>query len=113
METVKSEPEEILYVGPTICRNEDCGKVDIRLWQMDDGRRICTHCKEEELNSRFTDDTCDECGEDEQAIVSHGNENWCLDCMRQAGYCIVCDDYLPDKVDDYYNYENDCCPNCT
>ena len=55
---------------------------------------------------------CDECGENNQAIVEHFDEHWCLDCMRQAGYCISCDAYLPAKVDDYWNYKFDQCPDC-
>lgn len=57
---------------------------------------------------------CDNCGlpETEQTIVEHYDENWCLDCMRQAGYCITCDTYIPDVVADYFNYEDDDCPAC-
>jgi hypothetical protein len=57
---------------------------------------------------------CDNCGlpETEQAIVKHYDENWCLDCMRHAGHCISCDAYIPDLVEDYFNYENDDCPAC-
>jgi hypothetical protein len=58
--------------------------------------------------------SCDNCDtpETDQAIVKHDCENWCLDCMRQAGHCISCDAYIPDLVEDYFNYEEDDCPAC-
>lgn len=57
---------------------------------------------------------CDNCGTDEedQAIVSHDKEHWCLDCMREANHCISCDVYLPNVVVDLFNYEDDECPSC-
>lgn len=57
---------------------------------------------------------CDNCGQpyEKQATVQHGKEWWCLDCMRLAGHCLSCDAYIPAIVEDYYNYEDDRCPNC-
>ena len=57
---------------------------------------------------------CDSCGKsgDEQAIVEHGEENWCLDCMRLAGHCITCNADIRLLVDDYFTYDDDQCPQC-
>lgn len=58
---------------------------------------------------------CSNCGksEDDQFLVNHNeDEMWCLDCMRRIGYCVSCDSYIPNLVDDYYEYEDDMCPSC-
>lgn len=57
---------------------------------------------------------CDNCQkpETDQAVVKHGEENWCLDCMRLAGHCIECDVDIRQVVEDYFMYDDDRCPDC-
>ena len=57
---------------------------------------------------------CDNCGISEkyQALVEHGDQSWCLDCMRLVGHCIYCDTDIRLQVEDYFNYEHDECPVC-
>ena len=57
---------------------------------------------------------CDNCNkpESDQALVDHGNEQWCLDCMRLAGHCISCDCDIRLMVEDYFMYDHDQCPDC-
>jgi hypothetical protein len=57
-------------------------------------------------------DKCDNCNKADQATADHLGEQWCLDCMRLAGHCISCDANIHDMVEDYFNYEDDRCPNC-
>lgn len=58
---------------------------------------------------------CDNCNrpEADQALVKNGQENWCLDCMRINGLCISCACDIRPKVEDYFNYDDDECPECT
>lgn len=60
---------------------------------------------------------CENCGKSEkdQALCNspHGiNEFLCLDCMRLQGLCISCGKDIRLLVDDYFNYDNDECPEC-
>lgn len=61
------------------------------------------------------DKKCDNCGkpESDQCIVKNGKEKWCLDCMRLAGLCVSCACDIRLKVDDYFHYDDDECPECT
>lgn len=57
---------------------------------------------------------CDNCQkpEGDQALVEHDEDKWCLDCMRISGYCVSCDCKIKEKVEDYFDYDSDLCPDC-
>jgi hypothetical protein len=61
--------------------------------------------------------TCDHCGKSEinQALIDSPfgeNEFLCLDCARLNGICIGCGCDIREKVDDYFMYDDDECPEC-
>ena len=60
---------------------------------------------------------CEECGNEEEELFEHDSGmdiiiNICSDCMRRIHHCLVCDKYIPDMVDNYFEYESDLCPEC-
>lgn len=57
---------------------------------------------------------CCECGtkDEEQAVLEYNGELYCLDCLRLMGICLSCKGDMNELVDDYWNYEDDICPEC-
>lgn len=61
---------------------------------------------------------CEDCGKSEksQGLIdspNEVNEHLCYDCARLQGICLSCGKDIRLLVYDYFNYDDDVCPECS